>query len=33
MNFVKKFRLAAGTLPGVTLLGGEIASGGPLRGS
>ena len=29
--FVKKFRLAAGTLPGVTL-GGEFASGGPLRG-
>ena len=31
INFVKKNRLAAGPLPGVTL-GGEHASGGPLRG-
>ena len=31
INFVKKNRLAAGSLPGVTL-GGEHASGGPLRG-
>ena len=31
INFVKKIRLAASTLPGVTL-GGEHASGGPLRG-
>ena len=31
MTFVKKIRLAAHTLPGVTL-GGEPVSGGPLRG-
>ena len=31
-NFSKTIRLAAGPLPGVTL-GGELASGGPLRGS
>ena len=31
INFVNKNRLAAGTQPGVTL-GGEHASGGPLRG-
>ena len=31
INIVKKIRLAAGPLPGVTL-GGEHASGGPLRG-
>ena len=30
-HFFQKFRLAAGSLPGVTL-GGERASGGPLRG-
>ena len=31
INFVKKNLLAEGPLPGVTL-GGEHASGGPLRG-
>ena len=31
INFVKKIRLAASPLPGVTS-GGEHASGGPLRG-
>ena len=31
IDFTKKNRLAAGTLPGVTW-GGEHASGGPLRG-
>ena len=31
INFVKTNRLAAGSLPVVTL-GGERASGGPLRG-
>ena len=30
-KFYQKIRLAAGSLPGVTL-GGEHASGGPLRG-
>ena len=31
INFVKKIRLAASPLPGVDI-GGEHASGGPLRG-